>query len=112
MPKAKRNIGREILEGLREIKRGQHGRVESSRRCHYSRKDRAIARALRYAARRISSHTSGLGAGAARTVRRGSHTAADRRTQPEGIARCRVTRRTKNRPAKVQALGFSQVVTH
>ena len=27
MPKAKRNIGREILEGLQEIKRGQHGRV-------------------------------------------------------------------------------------
>lgn len=27
MPKAKRNIGREILEGLREIKRGQPGRV-------------------------------------------------------------------------------------
>lgn len=27
MPKAKRNIGREILEGLREIKRGQRGRV-------------------------------------------------------------------------------------
>jgi putative transcriptional regulator len=27
--KAKRNIGREILQGLREIKRGQHGRVVS-----------------------------------------------------------------------------------
>ena len=27
MPKAKRNIGREILEGLREIKRGEYGRV-------------------------------------------------------------------------------------
>jgi putative transcriptional regulator len=27
MAKAKRNIGREILQGLREIKRGQHGRV-------------------------------------------------------------------------------------
>jgi putative transcriptional regulator len=27
MPKAKRNIGHEILQGLREIKRGQHGRV-------------------------------------------------------------------------------------
>jgi putative transcriptional regulator len=27
MTKAKRNIGQEILEGLREIKRGQHGRV-------------------------------------------------------------------------------------
>jgi putative transcriptional regulator len=27
MPKAKRNIGREILEGLRELKRGEHGRV-------------------------------------------------------------------------------------
>jgi putative transcriptional regulator len=27
MTKAKRNIGLEILEGIREIKRGQHGRV-------------------------------------------------------------------------------------
>ena len=27
MTKAKRNIGREILEGIREIKRGEHGRV-------------------------------------------------------------------------------------
>jgi len=26
-PNAKRDIGREILQGLREIKRGQHGRV-------------------------------------------------------------------------------------
>jgi putative transcriptional regulator len=27
MPKAKRNVGREILEGLREVKRGEYGRV-------------------------------------------------------------------------------------
>jgi putative transcriptional regulator len=27
MPKASRNVGREILEGIREIKRGEHGRV-------------------------------------------------------------------------------------
>ena len=27
MAKAKRNIGAEILEGIREIKRGEHGRV-------------------------------------------------------------------------------------
>ena len=27
MSKAKRNIGREILEGLRELKRGEYGRV-------------------------------------------------------------------------------------
>ena len=27
MPKAKRNIGLEILESIREIKRGEHGRV-------------------------------------------------------------------------------------
>ena len=27
MPKAKRNIGLEILQGLREIKHGDHGRV-------------------------------------------------------------------------------------
>ncbi|MDP1673353.1 MAG: helix-turn-helix domain-containing protein [Burkholderiales bacterium] len=29
MPKAKRNIGLEILEGIREIKRGKHGRVRT-----------------------------------------------------------------------------------
>jgi len=27
MAKAKRDIGREILKGLKEIKRGQHGRI-------------------------------------------------------------------------------------
>jgi putative transcriptional regulator len=27
MAKAKQNIGREILEGLRQLKRGEHGRV-------------------------------------------------------------------------------------
>jgi putative transcriptional regulator len=27
MPKAKRNIGLEILQGLRELKRGEYGRV-------------------------------------------------------------------------------------
>ena len=27
MPKSERNIGREILEGLRELKRGEYGRV-------------------------------------------------------------------------------------
>jgi putative transcriptional regulator len=27
MPKMKRNIGQEILRGIREIKRGEHGRV-------------------------------------------------------------------------------------
>jgi len=27
MPKSKRNIGAEILQGLREIRRGEHGRV-------------------------------------------------------------------------------------
>lgn len=27
MPKARRNIGKEILDGLRELKRGEYGRV-------------------------------------------------------------------------------------
>ena len=27
MPKAKRNIGQEILKGIRQLKRGEHGRV-------------------------------------------------------------------------------------
>jgi putative transcriptional regulator len=29
MAKAKRNIGQEILDGLRELKRGEHGRVSN-----------------------------------------------------------------------------------
>ena len=29
MPRGKRNIGLEILEGIRELKRGEHGRVAS-----------------------------------------------------------------------------------
>lgn len=29
MAKTKRNIGQEILDGLREIKRGEHGRVSA-----------------------------------------------------------------------------------
>ena len=31
MARARRNIGAEILEGVREIKRGEHGRVISER---------------------------------------------------------------------------------
>lgn len=27
MAKAKRNVGQEILEGIRQLKRGEHGRV-------------------------------------------------------------------------------------
>jgi putative transcriptional regulator len=27
MPRGERDIGREILEGIRELKRGQHGRI-------------------------------------------------------------------------------------
>lgn len=27
MPKAKRSVGQEILEGIRQLKRGEHGRV-------------------------------------------------------------------------------------
>lgn len=27
MPKAKRNIGQEILDGIRQLKRGEHGRA-------------------------------------------------------------------------------------
>jgi putative transcriptional regulator len=30
MAKAKRNIGQEILDGIREIKRGEHGRVRTA----------------------------------------------------------------------------------
>ena len=29
MAKARRNLGKEILEGIREIKRGEHGRVSN-----------------------------------------------------------------------------------
>ena len=38
MPKAKRNIGQEILEGIRQLKRGEHGRVMRCRRSRPSGK--------------------------------------------------------------------------
>jgi hypothetical protein len=38
MPKAKRNVGREILDGLRELKRGEYGRDGGSK----TRKERQV----------------------------------------------------------------------
>jgi putative transcriptional regulator len=83
MPNAKRDIGREILQGLREIRRGQHGRVvnlpsvASIREKTWLSQER-FATLLGVSVRTLQDWEEPSGA-----VRRGSHAAADRRTQPE-----------------------------
>ena len=39
MAKIKRNMGQEILDGIRQIKRGQHGRITTCHRCERRRED-------------------------------------------------------------------------
>ena len=89
MTKERRNIGHEMLTGLREIKSGRHGRVVNLP--SHPRKDRALTRTFRNIARGIGTNITGLGASPPSPVWRRSHTAFDRRAQSEGIARCRVT---------------------
>jgi hypothetical protein len=78
MGKGKRNVGREILEGLREIKSGRHGRVVNLPSVEHSRKDWPLTRTFRNIAWCIDTNTTGLGARPASALRRSSHAALDR----------------------------------
>jgi hypothetical protein len=65
MAKSKRNIGLEILEGLREIKRGEHGRIINIPEVASIREKTGLSQArFAQATRCIGSHAAGLGAGA------------------------------------------------
>ena len=64
MAKSKRNIGLEILEGLREIKRGEYGRVITFPCRRHREKDRTFSSAICATTRCFGSYSAGLGAGA------------------------------------------------
>ena len=63
MPKSKRNIGLEILQGLRELKHGEYGRVTTVPECSkYSRKDWLVSGKIRSTSGSVRAYTAGLGA--------------------------------------------------
>jgi len=92
MAKGKRNIGREILEGLREIKSGRHGRVVNlpsvaSVREKTGLSQERFATLLGVSIRTLQDWEQRRRAPSGHR----SHTAFDRRAQSEGVARCRVS---------------------
>jgi putative transcriptional regulator len=77
MTKAKRDIGAEILEGLRELKRGEHGRIINVPDVGSdSRKDGVVPGAIRGAIGCFRADLAGLGARAPRTERRSTYLTA------------------------------------
>ena len=95
MPNAKRDIGREILQGLRELKRGQHGRVMSlpsvaSIREKTGLSQERFATLLGLSVRTLQDWRSRAPSGAARTLL----LIAER--NPKRGARCRGLQQSKN----------------
>ena len=83
MSKRKRNIGLEIRDGLRELKRGDYGRVinipdvAKIREKVLACRSRDLPPSLC-----LRSHPPGLGTRATRPVRRGPHPTVGCRSQP------------------------------
>ena len=69
MPKAKRNIGPEILQGLRELKHGEYGRVTTVPSVTSIRNtDGLVPSEVPLASESVSANASGLGARLSRPV--------------------------------------------
>ena len=79
MAKAKRDVGQEILEGIRQLKRGEHGRVVKVPSVYsHPRKNRSVATSIRRFTWSVSAYPSGMGARSSCTVRRSPNIAARR----------------------------------
>ena len=76
MPKAQRDIGREILQASRDQARKVRTRRQDLQCREHSGEDRSFSGALRCVTWRLDPHLAGLGAGPPGAVRRGSHIAA------------------------------------
>jgi hypothetical protein len=90
MAKSKRNIGLEVLEGLREIKRGEYGRVINIPR-EYPREDRAFSSANCPTTWCFGSYSAGLGAGASSPLRCRKNLACYSEQESTCLARCGLT---------------------
>ena len=77
MAAPKRKIGAEILEGLRQLKRGEHGRITTVPSVATVREGTGLSQPrFRRAARGLGPHAAGVGAGPASTVGRRSNALA------------------------------------
>ena len=85
MPKAKRNIGQEILEGIRQLKRGEHGRVMKVPSVTTIRKKTGLSQP-RFA--ELLGVSVRMGTGSSGTIRCCPNLAADRREEPARTSRC------------------------
>lgn len=92
------NIGQEILEGIRQLKRGEHGRViKGAINRSNSREDWPFAAEMCGVAGCIRPHASGMGTRSSRAVRRGANAPSDRRQEPTCAAGRRLRPPAANR---------------
>jgi hypothetical protein len=89
MPKSKRDIGAEILQSLREIKRGQYGRVITVPDVAKTREKTGLSQAC--FARCVAANPAGLGAGPPCAFGGRSHPAHGCREKPASVARSSMT---------------------
>ena len=88
MAKAKRNVGREIQDGLREIKRGEYGRVINVPDVAKIREKTGLSQSQFASLLGVSvAHLAGLGTRAAGAVGSCAHVAAGGRQESADAAR-------------------------
>ena len=92
MAKSKRNIGQEILEGLREIKRGENGRVMDIPDVASIREKTGLSQARFAQLLGVSvGYAAGLGAGASSALRCRKNLACYSEQESTCLARCGLT---------------------
>ena len=91
MAKSKRNIGMEILKGIREIKRGEHGRVITVPPVSTVRESTGLSQSQFAELLGVSVRAAGMGTGSSSAIGRCSYIAAHRSKEPAYLAQRRVT---------------------
>ena len=91
MAKAKRNVGLEILRGIREIKRGEHGRVVTVPSVASVRESTGLSRiAVRAATGGVGPYAPGVGAGTPSAFGSSANASPHRGEEPARASRGRL----------------------
>lgn len=90
MAKTKRNIGQEIPDGIRQLKRGEHGRVANVPSVTRVREQTGLSQSKFALARGLGPNAAGMGARPTCTVRRGQDSLVDCSEEPGCAHRGRV----------------------
>jgi putative transcriptional regulator len=86
MTKGKRNIGQEILEGIRELKRGEHGRVTNLPAVSSVRRRTGLSQARFARLLGVSgAYAPRVGTRAPRAIRGSSNPLVDRSKDPRAL---------------------------